>query len=671
MIEEGKILVVDDTRSAVDLLVAVLSPRGFQVRTANTGPAALASVAENPPDLILVDVQMPGMDGLEVIRQLKEHESTRDIPVIFVSGVTEVDQRIEGLRLGAVDFLTKPFRHEELLARVNIHLELRRRQVEVERLNREFEDTHRGIVALQAELDERLAQNGVAEQLQSRLRSDMNHEFRTPLNSILALSRLLLDRADGELSSEEEKQVAFIRSSAEGLTVLVDNLLDLARLESGRNLVVARDGTVEEIFSGLRGMLRPLLPSSGAVKLVFESPRDLPVLHTDHGKVAQILRNLISNALKFTEQGEVRVSARLGDDGGKVLFSIADSGVGIAAEDQKRIFEDFVQVESCQAGRAKGTGLGLSISRKLATLLDGSITLESRPRKGSTFTLTIPVRHEPCVDPAPESAPLVTPDSTRHTVLVIEDDAVTRMLYEKHLAGSGFEVVAVDSIRAARRMLERIEPKAIVLDILFPRESQDGWTFLAELKTDRATRDIPVIAASVLEDVDKGMAFGAEDYCVKPVERSWLLERLQAISRRAPLEKVLIVDDDNVARYVTKGHLSDTRYAVVEASSGPEGLRLAEEQQPGAIILDLVMPEMNGLEVLHRLKENPATRDIPVIISTSQVLTEAERHLLDRQALAVLSKSAPSRQAAIENVREALRRATPWNERKAGPADGR
>jgi len=533
--------------------------------------------------------------------------------------------------------------------------ELLRALDELRRRREELEDTNRGVLALYAELDEKVVQLRGVDQLKSRFLSNMSHEFRTPLNSIRALSRLLLDRADGDLTAEQEKQVTFIRQAADDFTALINDLLDLAKIESGKIDVRPRECTVEEIFSGLRGMFKPLLANK-APELVFEPPEDIPPLFTDYGKVVQILRNFLSNAIKFNERGEIRVSARPGDDGQTVLFAVADTGIGIAPEDQERIFDEYTQVETAQHGKAKGTGLGLPISRKLAEMLGGRVGVQSSPGAGSTFTAAIPVRYAPPMAGDEHVAALTPGDITRHPVLVVEDDAATQLVYEKYL-GSEFEVFPAQSIRAARQALQSMKPAAIVLDILMPAEDEDGWTFLTEVKAHAATRDIPVIVISVLEDRDKGMSLGAEDYCVKPFEREWLLGKLHDLTRREPLEKVLIIDDEDGARYILKSHLAGTRYTVLEAADGAAGLRLAETEQPGVIFLDLIMPGMNGFEVLQRLKANPAARAIPVIISTSKALDEAERRSLNQQTLAVLSKEATSREDAIAAVREALRRA--------------
>ncbi len=267
--------------------------------------------------------------------------------------------------------------------------ELQTRQAQLARLNRELDDTNRGVVALYAELDEKAQYLQRASELKSRFLSDMSHEFRTPLGSILGLTRLLLDRADGPLAPEQEKQVTFIRTSAESLSDLVNDLLDLAKIEAGKTVVRPGAFEVADLFGALRGMFRPLF-SQDRVALVFEPVGEIPALYTDEGKVSQILRNFISNALKFTRRGEVRVSAALAA-GDQVAFSVADTGVGIAPEDQERIFEEFGQIEGAIQKQVTGTGLGLPLSRKLAELLGGGVSVTSAPGAGSTFSAIIPL----------------------------------------------------------------------------------------------------------------------------------------------------------------------------------------------------------------------------------------------------------------------------------------
>jgi signal transduction histidine kinase/CheY-like chemotaxis protein len=402
--------------------------------------------------------------------------------------------------------------NQELLRALS---DIRERETRLAELNRELEETNRGVVALYAELEEKADTLKRVSDLKTRFLSNMSHEFSTPLSSILSLSQFLLDRTDGPLTPEQEKQVQFIRRAAHGLSELVNDLLDLAKVEAGKVVVRPERFSVADLFGTLRGMMRPL-QTNDAVALHFDAPGEAGELYTDEGKLSQILRNFVSNALKFTERGEVRVSASA-DTGDEVVFAVADTGIGIAPADQAVIFEEFGQVESAIQKRVTGTGLGLPLSKRLAELLGGRVWVHSRPGEGSTFFLAVPRQYG------------------------------------------------------------------------------------------------------------------------------------------APADAILIVDDDEIARYVLRGLLDGTPFRVLEAAGGRDGLRRAREDPPRVIFLDVVMPDLSGFEVLDRLKADPATRDVPVIVYTSQDLDEADRRRLGA-ATAILSKGASREQAARE-VRAALARA--------------
>jgi signal transduction histidine kinase/CheY-like chemotaxis protein len=411
--------------------------------------------------------------------------------------------------------------NRELLRVMN---ELRARQDDLSRLNAELEDTNRGVVALHAELEDKAERLRYADRMKSRFLSHMSHEFRTPLTSILALSRLLMDGADGGLNPEQLKQVTFIRRSAESLLEMVNDLLDLARVEAGKTVVRPSHFTIANLFGALRGALRPLQVNE-AVELVFEDGSTLPAMQTDEGKVAQILRNFISNSLKFTERGEVRVAARVSSSGDSMIFSVADTGIGIAPENIDLVFQEFAQVDGTFQRKYKGSGLGLPLSKGFAELLGGRVWVESTVSRGSTFCAEIPLVYG---------------------------------------------------------------------------------------------------AAGVREDADG--ARGCD---------------------------LVVIDDEEVSRYLIRQSLGPGM-RLMEASDGRTGIDLARRHSPRGILLDLRMPGMNGIEVLRELKADAATRDIPVVIVTSKLLTPEERDILDSQAQAVLSKEVLSQPDGGERIRNAI-----------------
>jgi signal transduction histidine kinase/CheY-like chemotaxis protein len=400
--------------------------------------------------------------------------------------------------------------------------ELRTRQDEQVRLNTELEDTNRGVVALYAELDERAEQLRQASELKSRFLSNMSHEFRTPLNSILALSRLLMDRTDGPLTAEQERQISYIRRSAESLTELVNDLLDLAKVEAGKLEIRPRYFTISELFGALRGVMKPL-QQNDAVDLIFEEPTNCPALFTDEAKVAQILRNLISNSLKFTERGEVRVSATFDSETRQCALEVVDTGIGIAPEDHDLVFQEFSQLANLLQHRAKGTGLGLPLSRRLAELLGGALTLRSTLGVGSSFTLSIP-----------SSLGLVPGQTASATPAVVSQPEAAR--------------------------------------------------------------------------------------------------------------SVLLIDDEETSRYVIRQMLGGCGPLLVhEAETGAEGVRLARSLRPDVVLLDLRLPDIDGFDVMDRLRADPLTASIPIIVCTSSVLMAHQRSRLDH-ARNILSKATLTRE---------------------------
>ena len=375
--------------------------------------------------------------------------------------------------------------------------EIQARQQELAQLNRELEETNRGVVALYAELDQRAEELQRASEAKSRFLSSVSHELRTPLSSTLALCDLLLARTDGPLREEQERQVKYVRAGAESLLTLVNDLLDLARIEAGKTTVDPKTFEIDDLFSALRGMFRPLHRNNRVV-LVIEAAHDLGPIHTDEPKVSQILRNLVSNALRFTEEGDVRVRARIERDLGRVIFSVADTGIGIDPEDCARIFEEFEQVEGPLQTATKGTGLGLAVSRRLAALLGGELEVDSRPGAGSTFTLSLPLAHtDPAdkarfsADGAGQPASLEHETATLKSALVIDDDEPARYLAAHILRSLGFRVVEANDGTSGLRYAREQPPDVIVLDLRMP--GLDGFAVLEELRSEPATAETPVV----------------------------------------------------------------------------------------------------------------------------------------------------------------------------------
>ncbi len=568
----------------------------------------------------------------------------RRAPFISPSKAAEIARDIHEHRPGGlVEEIQR--QNQELLRALD---ELQRRQEELVRLNRELEDTNRGVVALYAELDEKADHLRRADEMKSRFLSNMTHEFRTPVNSILALTDLLDQQT--QQAQQTLPELSYIRKSAEQLSDLVNDLLDLAKVEAGKTVVRPTEFTVANLFAALRGMLRPLLVNR-SVALVFEDVEDLPPMNTDEAKVSQVLRNFISNALKYTEKGEVRVSAALDAEREEIVFTVADTGIGVAATDLTRIFEEFEQVEHRLQVGVKGTGLGLPLSKRLAELLGGRVWVESELAVGSRFSAGIPVRYQAAR--TSDLDVMWTASPGRVPVLIVEDAFSEQLFYEKILKDSPYQVYPARSVTSAEEILRRVRPAAIVLDLLL--DGEDTWQLLTRIKSDSATRNIPIVIVSAVDDARKGLALGGNVYATKPIQRAWLLQTLETLIGGAQRPtKVLVVDDQDAARHVLRQFLHDPQYAVIEARSGAEAIDRARDEHPDVILLDLGLRDMNGREVLRRLKSDPTTAGPPVIIVTSSRLDPADRAALAGTATEIIPKDRLNR----ENIRESIRHAT-------------
>ncbi|ADO68098.1 response regulator [Stigmatella aurantiaca] len=532
--------------------------------------------------------------------------------------------------------------------------ELQRRADELQRLNRELEESNRGVRSLHAALDEKAESLQRAAEVKGRVVANVSHEFRTPLHSILGLSKVLLNPLNGPLTSEQEKQVQFVRTSAEALYDLVNDLLDLSKMEAGKAVLRPNRFVAGEFISALRGMMRPLLPPESSTEILFPEIPSTVELETDEAKLSQVLRNLVSNAVKFTEKGSIAINVAQGPRD-TVSFIVKDTGIGIPPEYHERIFEEFIQVETPLHKKVKGTGLGLPLARRLTEMLGGTLTVQSVEGQGSTFTVTIPRVHPEVLEMAGLTERSQHLDPARAPVLVLEDDRQTLFLYEKYLERSGFQVVAVRSVEEARRAVQRMRPAAMVLDVML--EGETSWNFLAEMKSKEDTRDIPILVVTITDREQKARALGADEFWLKPVEPHQLRRKLEELANRGPVERLLIIDDDEVHRYLLKQVLKDTSYVLMEASGGRDGVQLAREKSPHLIFLDFLLQDMTAFDVLDELKADPRTREIPVILHTSQELKESERTRLARETAAILAKHTLSREVAIARIRDALAKA--------------
>jgi signal transduction histidine kinase/DNA-binding response OmpR family regulator len=481
----------------------------------------------------------------------------------------------------------------------------------------------------------------------SEFLANMSHELRTPLNAIIGFSEVLLEQMFGPVNERQAEYLGDILSSGRHLLLLINDVLDLSKVEAGMMELELSTFAVPAVLEGGLTIVRERAAHHG-IALSLDVGPDVSEVEADELKIKQVVFNLLSNAVKFTpDGGRVDLSARLVDD--HVRVAVADTGIGIDPVDQVRIFEEFQQ-----AGQREGSGLGLALARRLVMLHGGALSVESEPWVGSTFTFTLPVRQRatPTTGAAAPAPGGVSPTGSGPTVLLIEDDQQSVDLLTIYLEGAGFDVVVCRDGEAGIEAARRLHPAAIVLDVMLPH--LDGWELLAQAKADDAIARIPVIIVSMLDERGRGFALGAADYLVKPVRRDHLLATLELLTGGRGVNgksKVLAIDDDPLAIALIETILEPAGFSVVAALGGEEGLRAARAERPALIILDLLMPEVDGFDVLEGLGADPTTRGIPVVILTSKTIDARDRERLSEQVAHLARKASFDRSEFVALVR--------------------
>ena len=485
------------------------------------------------------------------------------------------------------------------------------------------------------------------DQLKSQFLANMSHELRTPLNSIIGFSRVILKGIDGPVTDMQQQDLTAIYNSGQHLLGLINDVLDLARIEAGKMELNFEEVHLAEMVNSVMSTAKGLVKEK-PIKLLQRIPADMPSLRGDTMRVRQVLLNLISNASKFTEEGSITVEAfvQKGPTGKmEAQINVTDTGPGISAEDQKKLFQAFSQVDGSATRKSGGSGLGLSICANLIQLQGGRIGVHSQVDKGSTFYFTIPLFHQP-VEEIPEG---------KKVVLAIDDDPQVISLYERYLNPQGYHVVALtDPSRAKERILQ-LRPYAITLDVMMPHK--DGWTVLTELKSDPDTRDYPVVMCSIMEQADKGFSLGAADYLIKPILQDDLVQALDRLNGNGTIHDVLVIDDDpDDLRLIEKILNEHGQYKPILAQGGRKGWELINTAAPDAIILDIFMPELDGFTILEKLRENPALRDIPVLVISGGGLTNEQQQQLRDFGQRLITKASLGEGELIENIGNALKR---------------
>jgi signal transduction histidine kinase/CheY-like chemotaxis protein len=489
-----------------------------------------------------------------------------------------------------------------------------------------------------------------ANRTKSTFLANMSHELRTPLNAIIGYSEMLEEEAQERELHDFAPDLTRIRTAGKHLLTLINDVLDLSKIEAGKMELFLEDFDIQALVRDVESTIRPLV-EKGQNSFEVDCPTDVGSMHADLTRVRQILFNLLSNAAKFTQRGRValQVLPRRQDGQDWLEFVVADTGIGLTPEQQRRLFQSFSQADPSTSRQYGGTGLGLVISRRFAQMMGGDIALKSESGEGSVFTARLP-RVAGNRVPAPAASPATAAGTT--TVLVVDDDRSTRDSIARGLAAEGFGVITAASGDEAVRLARERRPDAISLDVLMP--GTDGWSVLRALKAEPLTASIPVVIVSMLDDRDIGFALGAADYLTKPFEREQLVGALRRFQDGLRSRPVLVVEDDATTRRVIRRALERDGWIVSEAENGRKALEALGRQTPGLVILDLMMPEMDGFEFVAELRRTEAGRRIPVLVVTAKEITAEDRARLDGCVGRVLHKRRFTRGELLSELRAAI-----------------
>ncbi|MBC8098555.1 MAG: response regulator [Armatimonadetes bacterium] len=491
-----------------------------------------------------------------------------------------------------------------------------------------------------------------ASRAKSTFLANMSHELRTPLNAIIGYSELLEEELTDVQQEEFVPDLHKIQSAARHLLSLINDILDLSKIEAGKMEVHLESFDLHSMVDDVVSTVQPMIDKNDNILILHFDPT-LDVMHSDLTKVRQILFNLLSNASKFTKEGEIglRVYPQVYDNKAMVAFDVKDTGIGMTPEQSAKLFTDFVQADASTTRQFGGTGLGLSISRRFCRMMGGDITVRSVMGEGSTFTVMLPIKtlKDQPVLLTGEAPPVLATVENGVSVLVIDDDPAVREMLLRFLVKEGFQVTIATSGQEGLRRAKEIKPDVITLDVMMP--GMDGWMVLNALKADQKTAHIPVVMLTMVSDEGIGYALGATEFMTKPIDRGVLVSALHKYGDKNANQTVLVVEDDDPTREVMSRMLSKEGWRVTEATNGRAALEAMRQQRPGLILLDLMMPEMDGFQFVQELRAVDEWRNIPVIVVTAKELTPDDRAQLNGYVRQILQKGMYNREQLLKEVR--------------------
>lgn len=670
------ILIVDDNKNNLFALGNLINEHlSVHIFTAESGATALRVLTREKIDLIILDVQMPDMDGFETAKAIRSWRKTQHVPIVFLTAAykTEEFQR-KGFEVGAVDYLTKPIDASQLINRIKSYIcfieqehthqhelehkvhertaELQQRTAELLEANKllKLEIIERKRIEEALEYAKQAAET--ANISKSRFLANMSHELRTPLNAIIGYSEMLQEEAEDLEQDNCIADLKKIQAAGRHLLGLINDVLDLSKIEAGKMELLLESFDLGILLDEVESTVRPLIEKRENA-LAVTRPDLLGNVYMDMTRLRQMLLNLLSNAAKFTEKGLIHLKVYHQTHAAKewVIFQITDNGIGMTLEQQGKLFQPFTQADASTTRRYGGTGLGLTITKQFAEMMGGYIRVESEFGEGSTFTLSLPVYVQ-----TREQLPIESPPEPEiplgvGVVLVIDNQINERELLKENLSRLGYAVAVATSGEESLRLAKKIRPDAIVLD--FSTAEAEGWQVLSTLKSDSLLAHIPVIIAKGNEG--KGIAMGAIDCLPKSVDRKQLAAILNKYHvGNDPRNLIMVVDDDEYIRESLTALLEVQGWRVFQAEDGQVALDHLDTKKPALILLDLNMPEMNGFKFIENLQKNEKWCTTPVVVLTATELSAEEFARLNNSVETIVRKEGYSSEDLILHIHKLI-----------------
>jgi len=685
------ILIVEDSPTQAEHLRYLLDENGYRVTVAGNGKEALAAARQQTPSLIISDIVMPEMDGYALCKEIKSQPALKNVPVILLTSLASSVDIIRGLECGADKFIPKPYEEDYLLSHIQntlINLDLRTKsktQMGVEivfanqkyfitserqqildlllstyetavQKNLQLAESQKELKKLNEQLDQKVveleAQNRLVQQanrLKSEFLANMSHELRTPLNAIIGFSQLMHDGKVGPIATDHKEYLGDILTSARHLLQLINDVLDLAKVESGKMEFSPESVNLKTIIGEVRQILQTLSASKRLLVEV-EVSTDVEQVIIDPAKLKQVLYNYLSNAIKFTPDAR-RITIRALADGSDFFrLEVEDTGIGIAPDEIGKLFTEFQQLDASTAKKHQGTGLGLALTKRIVEAQGGRVGVQSMVGQGSVFYAVLPKITARKTETSAERYTIAAPATDSPNVLVVEDNENDLQWIAKILSEQGH---SLDSARTGAEALAKTKAtvySVILLDLILP--DMIGWDVLHSMRMEGANQHTPVIVVTLVAEKEMARGFPVQDYLTKPLSPQSLIDSLKSagVQSNGARKKVLVIDDDPHALKIARVALQSSRYEAVCHISSKSGLAAAAESSFDAVVIDLLMPEIDGFEFLDRFREIAGCRDTPVIVWTNKDITAKERERLDQSAQSIALKDGDGIDAVLREL---------------------